>query len=279
MKAPMGRLGALVVAVLAVARVACEADTPEAKRKKIKMRSSKQLRQLLAEAEVDVPQGTTLEGLREIAYNADVGINGEVPKATPLDDGTEVSAALFKLLDQDADGDLLRGEFETAWSALKRKAAETGVGEVSDTAPADIFGTMDVDGNGRVNQTEAAHVLATMLEVAQAGKGGDKKKGHAKPKRATKDALPENLDADKAKKELQGMAEQLFRLLDTDFDQTLSIDECQMLDELGATSGAGKMPIAGPDLMFKQMDTNKDGMVTREEAADLFKILGDSLGF
>ena len=39
------------------------------------------------------------------------------------------------------------------------------------------------------------------------------------------------------------------------------------------------MPIAGPDLMFKQMDTNKDGMVTREEAADLFKILGDSLGF
>ena len=272
----MGLLRAVALACL-VAIARCDESSPEAKRKKIKMRSSKQLRQMLQEAEVDVPAGTTLQGLREIAYNHDVGVNGETPKSTPLADGTEVSAALFRLLDQDADGVLERAEFESAWAGLKQKAAESGVGKVSDTAPTDIFGTMDVDADGRVNQTEAAHVLATMLEVAQAGKGGAEKP--KKPKRATKDELPTNLDPKKAKQELQGMAEQLFRLLDTNFDQSLDKDEIQMLDELGATSGAGKMPFGGPDLMFGQMDVNKDDMVTREEAADLFTMLGNSLGF
>ena len=66
----MGLLHAVAFACL-VAIARCDESSPEAKRKKIKMRSSKQLRQMLHEAEVDVPAGTTLQGLREIAYNHD----------------------------------------------------------------------------------------------------------------------------------------------------------------------------------------------------------------
>lgn len=265
---------ALLLAVVPVGGE--DAGTPEAKRKKIKMRSSKQLRQLLAEAEVTVPAGTTLEGLREIAYQNDVGINGEVAKSSPLVDGTEVSTALFRLLDQNGDGQLGRDEFAESWSNLKEQAVKTGMGKVSKTDPTDIFGTMDVDENGLVNQTEASYVLATMLEVAQ------DKSDEAAKKKARKDKPvpkpPPGFEPEKAKKELQGMAEQLFRLLDTNFDQTLDKDEIQMLEELGTTSGAGQMPFS-PDVMFKQMDTDSDGAITRPEAAELFKILGDGLGF
>jgi len=38
------------------------------------------------------------------------------------------------------------------------------------------------------------------------------------------------------------------------------------------------MPLS-PDLMFDQMDADSDGLVTRTEAAGLFKVLGDGLGF
>jgi len=101
---------------------------------------------------------------------------------------------------------------------------------------------MDVDGDGAVNSTEASYVLATMLEVASSGtaKADAEKKKKAKEKKRAVDAFkapPEGFEPEKAKHELQGMAEQLFRLLDTNFDQTLDRAECQMLYELGATAG------------------------------------------
>lgn len=224
-----------------------------------------------------MPPGTTLDGLREIAYQHDVGIDGEVAKASPLDDGQEVSTALFRLLDQDGDGKLAKAEFVTAWGGIMAQAAKAGT--ATKMAPEDVFATMDVDGDGAVNSTEASIVLATMLEAASSGAKDAKERREEKEANAKKfKEPPAGFEPAKAKKELAGMAEQLFRLLDTNFDQTLDRAEIQMLEELGSTSGAGKMPLS-PDIMFSQMDADNDGLVNRDEAAELFKILGDSLGF
>ena len=153
---------------------------------------------------------------------------------------------IFKILDQDQDGKISREEAE---NAPKKRLAEN-------------FDVVDSNKDGFIDKEEVAQ-LSTMIQ-----KSG---KGKRNPEMIFK-ILDKDQDGKISREEVENapkkrLAEN-FDLLDNNKDGFIDKEEVAQLSTMIQKSGKGKR---NPEMIFKILDQDQDGKISREEAENVPK--------
>ena len=148
-------MGVRTFAAIFVALLVSSAATDDAEMsRRIRLKSSKQLRALLDGVGVEARSDLSLEELRELALQHDVLDRGAPPSrvggGTSAEDISKLGDVLLSLLDGNGDGLLTRAEVVEGWG----RARESGVGAMSGTDPAAFFKSMDSDSSEDVTREE-----------------------------------------------------------------------------------------------------------------------------
>ena len=156
-----------VVACLSVAAAAADADLE----RRVKMKTSRQLKEGLAELGVKVPDGADKEKLRSIAlkhwakyekkHPPKPRAQGGGPGGGPQNPGA-ASQQIFKMMDKDQDGVLTKEEFQSMGG---------GGGPAAAGQADDMFNNMDTDGSGSLNPAEVEVFFANMMGGMGGGPG------------------------------------------------------------------------------------------------------------
>ena len=271
-------MGVRTFAAIFVALLVSSAATDDAEMsRRIRLKSSKQLRALLDGVGIEARSDLSLEELRELALQHDALDRAAPPSrgagGASAEDISKLGDVLLSLLDGDGDGLLTRAEVVEGWG----RARESGVGAMSSTDPAAFFKSMDSDSSEDVTREELARGLKLVADTLAASKGA-----RASDAPSAKKSTPPGGEkkATPGKEGKMGeMGEKLFKLLDKDDDGTLSATETRELTNMAASAGMGAMPGGlDADNFFTGMDADRNGRVTRSEATAMFRMLGSAMG-
>ena len=283
-------MGVRTFAAIFVALLVSSAATDDAEMsRRIRLKSSKQLRALLDGVGVEARSDLSLEELRELALQHDALDRAAPPSrgagGASAEDISKLGDVLLSLLDGNGDGLLTRAEVVEGWG----RARESGVGAMSSTDPAAFFKSMDSDSSEDVTREELARGLKLVADTLAASKGA-----RASDAPSAKKSTPPGGEKTRSGKASRGgekkatpgkegkmgeMGEKLFKLLDKDDDGTLSATETRELTNMAASAGMGAMPGGlDADNFFTGMDADRNGRVTRSEATAMFRMLGSAMG-
>jgi len=165
----------LVVAMLAAAAASAAADADTAKA--VRMKTARQLKEILADLDIDVPAGADKEALRALAMEHDAITKYEAkhpekkkkkpaPGTGGMPSGDAMGEMLFPMLDKDKDGKLSKEEL----MAMAQQAGGGGAKGKEETDNA--FASMDGDGDGFVSKTEANAFFRSIAGMMGGGMGG-----------------------------------------------------------------------------------------------------------
>ena len=177
----------LVVVCLSIATGAADADLE----RRVKMKTSRQLKEGLSELGVKVPAGADKEKLRSIAlkhwakyekkHPPKPRAQGGGPGGGPQSPGA-ASQQIFQAMDKDKDGKLTKEEFQSMGGGDGGPAAG---GQMND-----MFSNMDTDGNGSLDAAEVQVFFANMMGGMGGGMGGGPGMGMGGEEQKPKAAKP-----------------------------------------------------------------------------------------
>lgn len=229
--------------------------------------------------------------IRALLVELDKNMDFQLERTEIPENGLKAFDTLVRLGDLDKNGRLEREEIEgLLLRAARSRAPETlrspeklmeldidKDGKVSQDefkGPAPIFGVLDSDKDGKISMEEAQK-LTNMPRLGLAAGAG------MITQRVS--AMDANGDGEVSREEFTG-PQQLFERLDADKNGKISKDEASKAAEL-AGAGAGVMmgriremdadgdgkvsqkEFTGPAQLFERLDTNKDGVIDREDMA------------
>jgi Ca2+-binding EF-hand superfamily protein len=250
-------LGLLLVALTALTAAQ---DVEETKRT-IRMKTTRQLRELLAAVGVKFEESADKEALRELAlkHNA-LSLYEALPenqqRQKPPGSSAGTTDMMFQALDKDKDGKISREEMQRTIDMVNQQAKAQGIQESHN-----MFDVSDLDKDGFLSLDE----VQALFQKTGVG-GGARKPGDARTSSSSAG------QRQRRQQQQVSSSEMLFTHLDKDKDGRLSAEELAAMaakaNEQAEARGEAHFDFMG------QLDSDSDGYIDKVEAAEFFKAMG-----
>ena len=262
----MPRLAKLLLASALL--VLANADDADMKRR-IKLKTTRQLNEMLSEAGVEAPAGADKETLRDLVFDNDAltkyeekhpptprpggrrgaggggGGGGGGAGGGGGPSGPDMKKVMFMSMDKDKDGKLTREEMQAIVDKVNQQSGSS----------IDLFTSLDANSDGFVDDSEIDELFKKMgLGGGGGGGGGGGAAGGAQAGGPAQSA------------------ETMFKYLDKDKDGKLS--QAEMASTMEKANAAAKARGEQEFDFFEKLDVDNDGFVDRGEADEFFKMMG-----
>jgi len=261
----MPRLAKLLLASALL--VLANADDADMKRR-IKLKTTRQLNEMLSEAGVEAPAGADKETLRDLVFDNDAltkyeekhpptprpggrrgagggGGGGGGAGGGGGPSGPDMKKVMFMSMDKDKDGKLTREEMQAIVDKVNQQSGSS----------IDLFTSLDANSDGFVDDSEIDELFKKMgLGGGGGGGGGGGSAGGAQAGGPAQSA------------------ETMFKYLDKDKDGKLS--QAEMASTMEKANAAAKARGEQEFDFFEKLDVDNDGFVDRGEADEFFKMMG-----
>lgn len=212
--------------------------------RRLKQKTSRQLKEMLSELKIAFPEGADKAKLLAIAIKEGALARYEaLPGKATLPKLEGMAAAMFKSLDRNLDGKLSREEMAPMIEKTNAMAAAKG-----ESIPGDFFASLDINLDGSVDRAEANTYFKRMMDPAAAAGAA------AAPSAGAGGAYDHKA---------------IFKALDKDANGKLTRDELKSIIEQANANNKerGDAPVD----FFATMDADGDGEVDPKEGEAFFK--------